>query len=47
MLDVNESEEDLPKKLPLGIKLSGVAPRFFRRGADSSDEGARIWFSGS
>ena len=24
----------------------GVAPGIFRRGADSSDEGAKIWFSG-
>ena len=26
--------------------LSGVAPGIFRRGADSFDEGAKIWFSG-
>ena len=26
--------------------LSGVTPGIFRRGADSSDEGAKIWFSG-
>ena len=25
---------------------SGLAPAIFRRGADSSDEGAKIWFSG-
>ena len=26
--------------------LTGIAPRIFRCGADSSDEGAKIWFSG-
>ena len=26
--------------------LSGVAPGIFRQGADSSDEGAKRWFSG-
>ena len=26
--------------------LAGVVPGIFRRGADSSDEGAKIWFSG-
>ena len=25
---------------------AGVAPGIFRQGADSSDEGAKIWFSG-
>ena len=25
---------------------AGVAPGIFRRGADSSDEGAKIWFLG-
>ena len=27
--------------------VSGVAPGIFQRAADSSDEGAKIWFSGS
>ena len=26
---------------------AGVAPGIFRRGADSSDEGAKIWFQGT
>ena len=26
--------------------LAGVAPGIFRRGADSSDEGAAVWFLG-
>ena len=25
---------------------TGVAPGIFQRGADSSDEGAKIWYSG-
>ena len=28
------------------VYISGVAPGIFRLGADSSDEGAKIWFSG-
>ena len=30
----------------LSAKKSGVAPGIFRRGAESSDEGAKMWFSG-
>ena len=29
-----------------GMATAGVAPGIFRRGADSSNEGAKIWFSG-
>ena len=30
----------------IGVLISWVAPGIFRRGADSSDEGANIWVSG-
>ena len=28
------------------VKVAGVAPGVFRQGADSSDQEAKIWFSG-
>ena len=36
----------LPQAASLNCQRSGVAPGICRQGADSSDEGAKIWFSG-
>ena len=34
------------ERYDLAMHQAGVAPGIFRRGADSSDEGAKIWFLG-
>ena len=50
-MEIMQTRDDLETSQTLGrlafpLPTSGVAPGIFRRGAESSDEGAKIWLSG-